>query len=123
MTVITLARQGSDLAGVISMHGALATPRRAEPGAVRAKVLACHGAQDPHVPVADVTAFMEEMTNAGADWQLIAYGNAVHGFTHADAVPGAIPGVEYDQATDRRSFEAARQFLAELFPGSVAPAD
>lgn len=115
MTVLTLARAGTDIAGVISMHGALATPRRAQPGAVKAKVLACHGAIDPHVPMTDVDAFVEEMTEAGADWQLIAYGGAVHGFTHTDAVPGAVPGVEYDGRTDERSFAAARLFLAELF--------
>jgi hypothetical protein len=37
----------------------------------------------------------------------------VHGFTHGHAVPGAIPGVAYDEAADRRSFLAARGFLAE----------
>lgn len=70
---------------------------------------------DPHIPMADVDAFVEEMSEADADWQLIAYGGAVHGFTHKDAVPGAIPGVEYDARTDERSFAAARLFLAEPF--------
>lgn len=114
MTVITLARAGVDLAGVISMHGALATVRPAQPGAVRARILACHGALDPHVPVGDVATFVEEMNAAGADWQLNAYGGAVHGFTHSDAAPGAMPGVEYHEPTDRRSFAAARAFLEEL---------
>lgn len=113
LTVLTLARAGAALSGVVSMHGSLATVRTAEPGAVRARVLACHGALDPHVPMADVTNFAAEMDNAGADWQLIMYGGAVHGFTHDHAVPGAIPGVAYDEAADRRSFLAARNFLAE----------
>jgi len=56
------------------------------------------------------------MQRAEADWQLIMYGNAVHGFTHADAAPGAIPGVAYDLAADRRSFQAACDFLAEVLP-------
>lgn len=116
MVVLTLARQGADLAGVISMHGGLATVLPAEPGAVRARVLVCHGARDPHVPIGDVTTFIEEMERAGADLQLIVYGAAMHGFTHAHAVPGATPGVEYHQLTDRRSFQAAGQFLDELFP-------
>jgi dienelactone hydrolase len=113
LTVLTLARAGAGLLGVVSMHGSLATARPAEPGAVRAKVLACHGALDPHVPMADVANFAAEMDHAGADWQLIMYGGAVHGFTHEHAVPGAIPGVAYDEAADRRSFLAARTFLAE----------
>lgn len=60
-----------------------------------------------------VVAFGEEMNHAGADWQLIVYGNAVHGFTHRHAVPGAAPGVAYDRLADERSFAATRAFLAE----------
>lgn len=115
LTVLTMARYGTDLAAVISMHGSLASRRPAQAGAIRAKILVCHGARDPHVPLQDVTAFIDEMNLAGSDWQLIAYGNAVHGFTHTDAVPGAIPGVAYDAAADRRSFRAATAFLGETF--------
>jgi dienelactone hydrolase len=111
--VLTLARSGADLAGVVSIHGSLATPRPAQPAAVRARVLACHGALDPHVPMADVARFAEEMDHAQADWQLIMYGGAMHGFTHSRAVPGAMPGVAYDARADQRSFLAARTFLAQ----------
>ena len=116
LTVLTLARSGAALAGVVSMHGSLATPSPAEPGAVKAKVLACHGALDPHVPLADVTSFAEEMNHAQADWQLIMYGGAMHGFTHEHALPGAIPGVAYDPLADHRSFDAAMTFLADALP-------
>jgi dienelactone hydrolase len=114
LAVLTLARSGADLAGVVSMHGSLATAKPAEPGAVGARVLACHGARDPHVPLADVTTFAEEMDHARADWQLIMYGGAMHGFTHEHAIPGAMPGVAYDALADQRSFLAARTFLAEV---------
>jgi dienelactone hydrolase len=113
LAVLTLARSGAELAGVVSIHGSLATAKPAQPGTVRAKVLACHGALDPHVPLADVTRFAEEMDHAQADWQLIMYGGAVHGFTHSRAVPGAMPGVAYDARADQRSFLAARTFLAQ----------
>ena len=113
MAVLALARSGAGLAGVVSIHGSLATSAPARAGAVTAKVLACHGAADPHVPPADVAAFAEEMNRAEADWQLVMYGRARHGFTHRDAVPGATPGVGYDRLADERSFAAARAFLAE----------
>ena len=48
-----------------------------------------------------------------ADWQLVMYGRALHGFTHKHAAPGATPGVGYDRLADERSFAAARAFLAE----------
>ena len=76
-------------------------------------MLACHGALDPHVPMADVTRFAEEMDRARVDWQLIIYGRAMHGFTHQHAVPGAVPGVAYHRLADQRSFAATWAFLAE----------
>jgi dienelactone hydrolase len=115
MAALTLARSGARLAAAVSIHGSLATRRPAEPGAVRAKLLVCHGALDPHVPLDDVTAFAGEMSAAGADWQLIMYGGALHGFTHQHAQPGATPGVAYDAQADGRSFAATRAFLAEAF--------
>jgi len=116
MTVLELARSGMDLAGVISLHGSLETSRPAQPRSVRAKILVCHGALDPHVPMAQVTAFVEEMNSAGADWQLILYGGAMHGFTHQAAPYG--PGVAYHADSDARSAAAMQRFLVELFGGS-----
>jgi len=113
MAALTLARAGRRIDAVVSMHGSLATAKRAEPGAMTAKVLVCHGALDPHVPMADVVAFTEEMTAAGADWQVNVYGGAMHGFTHGHAVEGATAGVAYHAETDRRSFAAACTFLGE----------
>jgi dienelactone hydrolase len=70
-------------------------------------------ASDPHVGLDDVVAFADEMTRAEADWQLVMYGQAMHGFTHKHAVSGAMPGVAYDRLADERSFAATRVFLAE----------
>jgi dienelactone hydrolase len=117
MVSLALARSGEPIAGAVSIHGSLSTIRPAEPGSVRARLLVCHGARDPHVPFGDVQAFAEEMNGAGADWQLILYGGAMHGFTHSRATPGAIPGVAYDPRADSRSFAAISRFLAEVFAG------
>jgi dienelactone hydrolase len=113
-TVLELARGGAELRGVVGFHAALATPMPAQPGQVKAKVLVCHGADDPHVPPPEVQAFEDEMRKAGADWQLIAYGNAVHSFSN----PGANDkehGVCYNAEADRRSWQAMKDFFAELF--------
>jgi dienelactone hydrolase len=117
---LALARSGEPMAGAVSIHGSLGTSKRAQPGAVRARLLVCHGALDPHVPLSDVTAFAEEMNDAGADWQLIMYGGALHGFTHSDAAPATVPGVAYNPVADTRSFAAARGFLAEVFAADTA---
>jgi dienelactone hydrolase len=114
MTVLELARDGIELTGVVSIHGSLKTTRPAQPSMVKAKVLVCHGALDPHVPMTHVTTFAEEMNRAGVDWQLIVYGGAMHGFTHEDA-DGKSPGVAYHALADARSSTAMQMFVAEIF--------
>jgi len=114
MAVLELARHGIDLAGVVCVHGSLSASRAAEPGTIKPRILACHGALDPHSPPAHVAAFVDEMNAAGADWQLIVYGGAMHGFTH-EAATGQTPGVRYHAPSDARSSAAIRTFLAELF--------
>ena len=114
MTVLELARGGIDFLGVVSIHGSLETTRPAEGATLKAKILVCHGALDPHVPMAQVTAFTEEMNRAAADYQLVVYGGAVHGFTHENAT-GQQPGVAYHAPSDARSSRAIQMFFDELF--------
>jgi dienelactone hydrolase len=118
MAALALARSGANLAGVVSIHGSLATSMPAEPGAILAKLLVCHGGSDPHVPMDHVANFTTEMNHAEADWRLNIYGRAMHGFTHTHAVPGATPGVAHDPVADQLSFVDATAFLADvLAPG------
>lgn len=114
MIVLEYARSGAAINGAVSVHGSLTTARAAEPSSIRARILVCHGALDPHVPMSQVTAFAEEMKNAGADYQLIVYGSAMHGFTHENAT-GQHPGVQYHAQTDARSSVAIQNFFMELF--------
>jgi dienelactone hydrolase len=114
MTVLEVARGGAALTGVVSVHGSLETAGPGEPASIQAKILVCHGALDPYVPMAHVTAFVEEMNHARADYQLIVYGGAMHGFTHDVGGP-AVPGVAYHAPTDVRSSAAIRTFLTEIF--------
>ena len=111
---LEMARDGAPLRGVVSFHGALETERPAEPGQVQAKVLVCHGADDPFVPVEHVNAFEAEMTKAGVDWQVISYGGTVHSFTNPEA-DGSIEGICYNKQADERSWQAMRAFFDEIF--------
>ena len=113
MAVLTLARAGTDIAAAVSIHGSLATPQPAQPDAITAEILVCHGSADPHVPMDHVMAFAAEMDHARADWQMVIYGGAMHGFTHRHADPAATPGVAYHEEADRLSFTAASSFVTE----------
>jgi len=112
---LEMARAGMPVVGVVSFHGALGTKNPAEAGKFKAKVLACHGADDTFVPVDEVHGFVKEMQDAKADWSLVAYGNAVHSFANPDADKFGIPGVAYNEKADKRSWEAMKDFFAEVF--------
>ena len=114
-TVLELARSGADIAGVVSFHGGLSSPTPGDAKNIKAKVLALHGADDPNVPPKEVAAFEDEMRQAGVDWQLVAYGGAVHSFTDWNAGNDNAKGAAYNERADRRSWEAMKQFFAELF--------
>lgn len=112
---LELARDGMPLRGVVSFHGGLQTQRPAAAGQIKAKVLVCHGADDPMIQTPQVNAFVEEMTKAGADWQLVSYGGTVHSFTNPQADGTMLPGIKYNAQSDARSWQAMRNFFAEVF--------
>ena len=113
-TALELARSGADLDGVVSFHGGLSTPVPEDARQIKAKVLVLHGADDPHVPPAEVHAFIEEMQKGNVNWQLNAYGGAVHSFTDWNAKDRS-RGAAYDEQADKRSWEAMKMFFEELF--------
>jgi len=109
---LEMARAGLDLVGVVSFHGGLQSVLPEGEREIQAKVLVLHGADDPLVPNAEVEAFEEEMRQAGADWYLIAYGNAVHSFTNPEA---DMEAARYNETAARRSWQAMEAFLEEVF--------
>jgi len=113
--VLELARSGAEVAGVVSFHGGLDSPNPAEGKNIRTKLLVLHGADDPFVPAADIAAFQQELRQAGVDWQMIYYSGAVHAFTQKEAGSDDSRGAAYNERADRRSWQAMRDFFAEIF--------
>ncbi|MBW2940850.1 dienelactone hydrolase family protein [Zhongshania aquimaris] len=114
--VLNQARRGLDLAGVASFHGSLGTETQVEPGTIKAKLLVATGGADPMVPAKQVAGFVEEMTNAGVDFELLSFPNVVHSFTN----PGSTAlgkkydmPLAYDANADKVSWAALMNMLAK----------
>ena len=114
LCVLDLARAGADVAGVASFHGLFDAPSL-DRRPISAKVVAYHGWADPMVPPEAVVALGQELTDAGCDWQIHAYGHVGHGFTNPQAHAIGIDGVAYDEAAARRSWASLTLFVDELF--------
>ena len=118
LCALDLARSGADVRGVASFHGLFEAPPL-DPQPIKAKVVAYHGWDDAMVPPEAVVGLAKELTEAGADWQIHAYGHVRHGFTNPNASHMGIAAVAFDQAAARRSWAALEDYLAELFePGA-----
>lgn len=116
---LEMARAGMPVKGVASFHGSLDGGLLNEATPISAKVLAMHGADDPHVPAKDVEAFENEMRTRKADWLLVKYGNAVHSFTEKAAGNDNSKGTAYNEAADKRSWQELTRFFAETFHGNA----
>jgi dienelactone hydrolase len=114
-SVLELARSGADVRGVVSFHGGLKTSMPATEGGVKAKVLVCHGADDPFVKPEEVAAFREEMSKAKADLKFISYPGVVHSFTKREAGSDPSKGQAYDAKADEDSWAAMKKFFTEIF--------
>jgi len=116
--VLNMARQGVDLKGVASFHGSLAAVAPAQPGGIRAKILVLNGAEDKFIPPQQIEAFKQEMTAAGADFQLINYPGALHSFTNPDADAMGKKfnmAIAYNADADKKSWDELKKFLAKIF--------
>jgi len=114
--VLELARDGADLKAVVSFHGVLATRTPAVSGNVKASVLVCTGADDPLAPLEQIKAFEDEMRAADVrDWQVISYGNTLHGFTNPAADGSMLRTALYSEQADRRAWASMRSLFNEVF--------
>jgi dienelactone hydrolase len=111
---LDLARSGADFAAAVSFHG-LFDPPDLPPETIKAKVVCFHGWDDPMVTPDKVVALGNELTEAGSDWQIHAYGHVGHGFTNPHASELQIDGVAYNALAAERSWTSFINLLEELF--------
>jgi dienelactone hydrolase len=111
--VLDRARGGADLDAVVSFHGLLSTATPAQPGQVTSRVLVLTGDADEFVPAAQVEAFRQEMTAAGANFNVVVYPGAKHGFTNPNAADHGMTQLGHDADADQQSWRA----MLDLFAG------
>jgi dienelactone hydrolase len=113
--VLDAALMGFPLDGVVSFHGSLGGIVAAPEGAVKAKVLACNGADDKFNPAKAIDGFKSEMMAAGVDYRLINYPNSVHAFTNpaADSLGKKFNmPIAYNKEADQKSWKEMKDFLS-----------
>lgn len=114
--VLDLARAGADIKGGVSFHGVYDAPPF--PNApITAKLLICDGWNDNLCPPDKKVALCEELTAADVDFQFITYSRTGHAFTADNTPMNAERSFGFQPETNRRSWKAMTDFLAEVFAG------
>lgn len=114
LCMLDLARHGTQLKAVGSFHGILTPPPDTPDAPIGTRIAVYHGWDDPFAPPADVLALGAELTSRQADWQLHAYGNAMHAFM-APFANAPERGIQYDARTARRAWASLLDLLTETF--------
>ena len=112
---LELARSGAEVEAAVSFHGILHTKMPAQPGAVKARLLVCHGDADPMAPRSHVMRFWEEMDAVAVRWHFHSYSGVKHGFTDPGSDARGIDAIAYDATADRQSWAAMTALFDELF--------
>jgi len=116
--LLNMARMGTDIAGVVSFHGSVATNTPAKKGDIKTRIRVFNGADDPFVKAEQIAAFKREMEAAEADYRFVNYPGAVHSFTNPDAdVNGKkfkLP-LAYNAEADEDSWQQTQAFFKEIF--------
>jgi dienelactone hydrolase len=113
---LEMAREGKDLAAVVTFHGSLKPYEApAAPGKVKPAILVQTGAADPMITQDQVQAFEKEMKDAGANVKVVTYPGAKHSFTNPAADKAGVGGLAYDRKADQESWAAAMRFLKQVF--------
>lgn len=115
--VLSMARQGKPLRGVVSFHGGLAGLAPINTDST-VPSLVFNGEADPFVTREQIMAFQSDMSGAGLNFEFIEFAGAKHSFTveGADTL-GQRFGMpfEYDQAADQASWQRTKSFLESVF--------
>ncbi|MGO1297907.1 MAG: dienelactone hydrolase family protein [Vibrio sp.] len=104
--VLEMARAGVDARGVVSFHGALATPEEQDYAATTAPILIFHGCEDTIVPMSDVEQLTQQLESHHVPHEIITFGGAPHAFTVFDTE-------NYHKEADEQSWHRFIDFLAE----------
>ncbi len=113
-TALELARSGAALKAITTFHAGLLPEQPEDKNRMAAKVMICHGSEDPMVEKSAIDTVMDEFRRDNVDWQFTFYGNAAHSFTDPDADSRGMPGLSYDATTEARSWAAMRLFFEEV---------
>jgi len=113
-TVLQLAYTGADVKAVVSFHGQPLVATAEQAKAIKSKILICHGADDAHIKMEELSKFAAPLKDTKVDYQINIYGGATHGFT-VPHVETKMSSLKYSPEADQRSWREMQDLFNEAF--------
>ena len=116
--VLSAARSGADIAGVVSFHGGLSGLAPIAPRGADVRILVLNGEADPFVRDEHKAAFKQEMDAAAMRYRFVDYPGVQHSFTNPAATKvGEDFGLplKYDAEADADSWQQMQDFFQNMF--------
>ena len=80
---------------------------------IKARILVNHGADDSFVSQESIDKFKAALDKASVRYQFESYPGAVHSFTVKEADKHEIKGMAYNEAADKKSWQAMLDLFKE----------
>jgi len=116
--VLSVAKLGDSLMGVVSFHGGGLNAVQPVKDLLKAKILVCQGGDDEFVPQPEVEKFKKQMDSVNANYTIKIYPGAKHAFTNPDATALGkkfkLP-IAYNPAADTASWKDMKEFFGTIF--------
>lgn len=98
------ANKAQNVAGYVTFHGGLSTPKGQNYSKATPPILVAHGGADTAVKMSDVATLADELEKAGVKYEMQVYSGAPHAFT-------VFGSNRYREDADKKSWEAFNDFL------------
>ncbi|MBO0700034.1 MAG: dienelactone hydrolase family protein [Zavarzinella sp.] len=112
-TALVLAASGAPLKAVATFHAGLPELKPEEAKKVQARLLINNGADDSFVSKESIEKFKAALDAAGVKYEFVNHPGAVHSFTVKGADAHAIKGMAYNEAADKKSWQAMQTLFRE----------
>jgi dienelactone hydrolase len=114
MVALDLARSGLAIKGIVAFYPTVHEKNSDTVKNIRGSILLLYGSDDPLIPHEEIRATCEEMSTADLDWEMVVYGEAVHGFANPVYGFDTENGIAYNYNADLRSWDLVKLFLQEI---------
>ena len=99
------------------LHRNRDTPLPAQKGKLKPSILTCAGGDNSIIPQEQITGFMQEIRDAGADCEMNFHRAAGRNFINSFAYPACIPRVAHQKTADKRSWLAPADVFVQTQHG------